>query len=122
MSKKCLVVINESHNLFSEQEKILKENYNKIEYLKVPPIGWKLEELQKIYTEKIQPALWVGYDIIFVSPIPYLIMRSSFEEGQFSTKEGLGSVRIFHNNKREKKELDNGKIIQIVAENGWILI
>ena len=36
---------------------------------------------------------------------------------------GYGTqVLVFHNDKRQKRELPNGKIISVVAETGWQLV
>jgi hypothetical protein len=52
--------------------------------------------------------------IVFASPIPALIKKATLEFG--------GWVKIFHNDHREKKELPNGRIIMVVAQEGWELV
>jgi len=67
---------------------------------------------------------------VFASPIPYLVKRLSFRAGaqHVDFVEGLdlrlnaGQVFIFHNDKREKKELPNVKVIFTVAKTGWKLV
>jgi len=100
--EKCLVIINEQHSLLPEQKKILKDNYKEIYFLKVPKGGWTLKEMQDKFDE-IQNFIWYNGDVIFASPIPYLLLRLAFHEGYWS-EHIKGRVRIFHNDK------------------GWILI
>jgi len=57
--------------------------------------------------------------VVFASPIPYLIKLLS-RQLNFTIDEGLKhayNVLIFHNDKREKKELPNGKVIMTVFPN-----
>jgi len=53
-----------------------------------------------------------GNTIVFVSPIPYMVKELAKD----------ANVLVFHNDRREKKQLPNGKIIQVVAETGWQLV
>lgn len=127
---KALVVMNESHSLLPEQEEILKREYNDIDFLSVPASGWTLKEMKKII-KQIKNKEYNGekkyLDVIFVSPIPYMIMELTRKEvdlsgaGEYWDYTGI-HVRIFHNDNREKKELPNGKIIQVVAREGWQLV
>ncbi len=124
MPNKCLVVINESHKLLVEQAEILNKEYDKIEYLKVPASGWTLEDMDEDILPRLRHYLHNEGDIVFVSPIPYLI-KSLSGEYWFHIGQGynpIGCVRIFHNDKREKIELPNGKIIHKVADTGWRLV
>jgi hypothetical protein len=52
--------------------------------------------------------------VVFVSPIPAMIKR-------LVATKGADEVLIFCNDKREKKELPNGKVIYVVAQDGWYL-
>lgn len=121
--KNVKVIINEQHSLMDEQVNILNEKFSdNWEIFPVPANGWTLEEMKKVYEE-----LKDGYIVIFASPIPYLIRELSYGLGldhgsDGYVKNGASMVLIFHNDKREKKELPNGKIIQTVAQTGWQLI
>lgn len=121
--KSVKVIMNEQHSLMKEQENILNEKFSdNWEIFPVPANGWTLEEMKKVYEE-----LKDGYTIIFASPIPYLIRELSYSLGldhgsDGYVKNGASMVLIFHNDKREKKELPNGKIIQTVAQTGWELV
>jgi len=118
MKKGCIVVINESHKLLPEQEKILNTNYKKVLFLTPPIKGWTIKEMSNIIENDIKPMINLGYDVVFVSPIPYLLLKLS----EYCFKNNTsGKIRIFHNDKREKKEI-NGKIIHVVAKEGWQLI
>lgn len=125
--KNVKVIMNEQHSLMEEQENILNEKFSdNWEIFPVPAEGWTLEEMEKVYEE-----LKSGYTIIFASPIPYLIMKLSHDEGYYiATSENplygvvysSSEVMIFHNDKREKKELPNGRIVHVVAQTGWQLV
>lgn len=127
---KAIVIINETHSLFPEQENILRERFEEIEFVKVPASGWTLEEMRKIADDLHKRIPWDGESaIVFASPIPYLLrelteMAISAEMGDdydVYTKN-LYDVLVFHNDHREKKELPDGRIIQVVAATGWQLV
>ncbi len=103
--KKALVVLNEQHNLMDEQVSIL-DNLFDWDIKAVPSSGWSLSQMRGVLKEL---KAFDG-EVVFASPIPALIMGM---EG-----EGL----LFHNDRREKKELPNGKIIMTVAQTGWQLV
>ena len=105
-----LVVLNEQHKLLAEQEKILNKQYfNNWGIYSVPANGWTLEE-QKEHLKKLAEADVV----VFASPIPFLLKELA--------KRGKPEILVFHNDKREKKELPGGKIVFTVAEEGWELV
>lgn len=71
----------------------------------------------------------VGIDIVFLSPVPALIIELAewaFYEKGYRYGLGMGNldvdVKVMHNDFREKKELPNGKVISVVAEEGWELV
>lgn len=101
--KKIFVVINEQHVLLEEQKEIINKNFPDWEYLKVPASGWDLKKIKEI------SQTYSGDKLIFVSPVPALMRLHS-------------NWSVFHNDRREKKELPNGKIIMTVAETGWQLV
>ena len=125
--KKVKVIMNEQHKLMEEQIKILNERFGESwEIYPVPEKGWSLEEMKRVYEE-----LKSGYVIVFASPIPYLIMKLAHDEGYYiaASENPLygatytsSTVLIFHNDKREKKELPNGRIVHVVAQTGWQLV
>ena len=123
--RKCIIVINEQHKLLPQQEAVLgQEGYRDFEFLKVPAQGWTIKEMQAI-EEQLFDRLKDGADIIFVSPVPRLIKGLSFRAGVLVGEgypDRLGTVRVFHNDRREKKELPDGRIIYTVAREGWTLI
>lgn len=53
-------------------------------------------------------------DVVFVSPVPVLLAKLSASQ--------VVKVHVLHNDNREKKELPNGKIISVVAKEGWELV
>lgn len=133
---KAYVIVNESHNLMEEQEKLLNEKFDEIEFVKVPANGWSLEDMEGIEQSLlvkmtnaevrpggktvVYPANTGDNAVVFVSPIPYLLKELSINS--FLDGKQLYEVLVFHNDRREKKELPNGKIIQVVAQTGWRLV
>jgi len=142
--KKGIVIINEQHRLLPEQKTILEENFEEYELLKVPQEGWTFDEIVEI-AEKVHiklsgaeateitknvkrilyPAVTEGNAAVFVSPVPCMIRELqalSVIPTEGPDMEQLYAVLIFHNDRREKKELPGGKIIYTVAETGWQLV
>ena len=125
MERKGIVIINEQHKLLPQQEAVLRqEGYRDLEELRVPAQGWTINELETVENDLFD-RLKEGVDVIFISPVPRLIKGLSFKAGVL-VGEGypnrLGTVRVFHNDRREKKELPDGRIIYTVAKDGWTLI
>jgi hypothetical protein len=58
-----------------------------------------------------------------VSPIPGMILDLAVTAALESANNGKFSVKpwVFSNDTREKKELPNGTIINIIAKTGWYL-
>lgn len=104
------VIINEQHQLMEEQQKILQETFGEFEFLKVPADGWNLQEMKEVNES-------LSGNVVFCSPIPVLLGLVAA-----NAKEKHTNVYVFHNDVREKKELPNGKIIQVVAATGWQLV
>ena len=125
---KAFVIINEQHKLFPEQEEILQKRYDEIEFVKVPASGWTLEEMRQIAEDlhnKIPFDYGYGNAIVFASPIPYLLRELAQRAVGCDYDIGVivfYDVLVFHNDKREKKELPDGRIIQTVAATGWRLV
>lgn len=124
-----IVIMNENHSLLQEQEEILNEKYEGFEFLHVPAEGWTVKEMDNIVKRlSSKDYLLEGkqyLEVVFVSPIPYLIRELTREEFFIVCDHGDYThinVRIFHNSHREKKELPNGRIIQVVAQEGWELV
>ncbi len=117
---KAIIIINETHSMMDEQKSIIEERYQNYEFLKVPSQGWTLEEMKEIRRK-----LWKEYmsshgemNIIFVSPVPYLLKEIALLGAEFTSFR----VLVMHNDKREKKELPDGRIISVVAQTGWQLV
>jgi hypothetical protein len=120
--KKAKVIINEQHTLMAEQRQILDTKYDKWEFVKVPAEGWTLNE-QKEQSQKLQSD---SVDIIFASPVPYLLCSCTylfgFSMGMEYCPSPASEVLIFHNDIREKKEIPGGRIINVVSQTGWVLV
>ena len=125
----ALVIINEDHSLLEEQKEILNEKFNKISFFKIPREGMTLKEMKEALENFIFPKMEDdGINIVFVSPIPYLLKECSsfssklWEDFVNGWKCNTPRVFVFHNDNREKKELPNGKVIYTVAKTGWVLV
>ncbi|MGL5440348.1 MAG: hypothetical protein ACRDA4_08250 [Filifactoraceae bacterium] len=114
------VIINETHTILEGQKKILDEKFgSKWEFEKIPAAGLNLDE--QLELARVLEMRCEG--VVFISPVPVLLAQCSYYG---SKNQELGScqfgVGVFHNDKREKKELSNGKIISVTAKEGWELI
>ena len=113
---KTTLIINEQHTLLTEQKEILTAQFGTWTTILVPATGWTREE-RDIICDAIRG------NVIFVSPIPGMILdlagRASFE----SANHGSQTVRpwVFSNDTREKKKLPDGKVISVTAQTGWYL-
>ena len=119
------LIINEQHSLFEQQENILK-NFDEVEIIKVPAAGWTLEKLKNF---EVDNKLQSRDTVIFASPIPFLIKELTKQLVWLNNPDMSGDnvglkydVLVFHNDKRDKLELPNGKIINRVSAEGWMLV
>lgn len=124
MKKLVLVIMNRQHGLFQEQKEILSNKFKDkiIEFFYIPSHGLSLEEIE-ILSEEILSCEKYS-DIVFVSPIPHMIqiLCVNMGYGLATRNKDYTHVWVFHNDKREKKELPNGKIIQTISKTGWKLL
>jgi hypothetical protein len=116
-----IIIINEQHSLLAEQREILTDKFGEWETLLVPAEGWDKKERDKI-CENLEGK----QNIIFISPIPGMIKRLSAVSGYVCAQEKdwgkpTLTVSVFANDRREKKELPNGKVISITSQTGWYL-
>jgi hypothetical protein len=130
VKKKAIVVINEAHSLMEEQKEILKKKYEEVQKIKVPVSGWTKKEMDEVGQRLVNKYICPFHndfqdhrDIIFLSPVPYLLKTVSGMAGTetYAYRDDHHPVKVFHNDKREKKELPNGKLISVVAKTGWVL-
>ena len=117
---KAIIIINETHSMMDEQKSIIEERYQNYEFLKVPSHGWTLEEMKKIKSKIWEEFMYSSgeMNVVFVSPIPYLLK----ELGALGAVYTSFRVLVMHNDRREKKELPDGRIISVVAQTGWQLV
>ena len=114
------VVISEQHTL-SPQQVLLLKGYD-VNFIKVPANGWTLNEMKAVLEE------WKrrNYNIIFVSPIPFLIKSYAFYLGELWNNDNFFETppfcKVMFNEKREKVELPDGKVISKTAQDGWQLV
>jgi len=129
---KTLVILNEQHKLMEEQVEILNAEFDVggWEICSVPADGWTYNEIYDIGNELIDE-----YErVVFASPVPALLSKLCFDEGynKAMTENDIDEkdyyhgiiqrVFVFHNDRRVKKTLPNGKVISTVAEKGWRLV
>ncbi|OXB94795.1 hypothetical protein [Parageobacillus galactosidasius] len=107
---KVFVIKNEQHSLFEEQIRLLHERFGYYKEYLVPADGWTLAQMQEHIAFLSQNA----DTIVFASPIPYMIKQLS--------RYNYLRVFVFHNDKREKRVLPDGRVIQTVASTGWQLV
>jgi hypothetical protein len=110
------VIINEQHSLFQEQIELLNA-LGTLKPIIIPSEGIKKEQMESFEADN---KLVEDDEIVFASPIPYLLKilsRKVDYNGSF-----MYNVSVFHNDKRIKKELPNGKIIQTVSSEGWEIL
>ncbi len=127
---KILVFLNEQHSLLPQQEQLLNDRFGRDnwEIYSIPATGWTRSEQE----EKIHELVMADdqLSLVFASPVPYMIKlaqdqaswnlaRRVFESPMPTSIE---AVYVFHNDRREKKELPNGKVIFTVAKEGWEII
>lgn len=106
--KKAIVIKNEQHSLLPDQEKCL--DGMEYQFLDIPAAGLTISEILHSASKIIRE--YPDHAIIFLSPIPALI--------KFLCQEQV-SVLVFHNDNREAKEI-NGRVIHVVAREGWVLV
>jgi len=111
MKKKVFIIINEQHSMMDSQLEVIRKAfpYLDIAYKHVPATGWTLTDIRCICTHLIDET------VVFVSPIPAMIKI-------LMDVNGSDKTFVMHNDKREKKELPNGKVIMTVAKTGWQLV
>ena len=115
--KKAIVIMNEQHSLLTEQKLGLSDMFkDSWEIKNVPAKGWTWQEQDKITKDLINTDIT---HVVFVSPVPVLLRNLSYEHGKDLNNP---AVLVFHNDNREKKELPGGKIISVVAQEGWQLV
>ena len=121
----ALVLINEQHTLLEEQQLILaKEFGDEMTFISIPANGWNEEEMNgvsDVLTDMLYTSMEESISIIFVSPVPKLIVDTAYSDGRANHFSG-SRVSVFHNDSRVKKELPNGKVIYTVAQTGWKLV
>jgi len=117
--KRVMVILNEEHKLFPEQEDLLNSGFGPRDWdiLAVPPEGWDLETI--IY--------WVASlrssgccHIVFASPVPALMVKLAS-----ARDEERPMLWAFHNDQRIAREVPDGKggvrLIKTVSPTGWKL-
>jgi len=108
------------------------ENCPLLSFLRVPAKGWTREEMDQIAKRIHKEALQRRKErkegrtnVVFVSPVPYLLSLLTFQLGGYYGEDAVVPpfrVFLFHNDRREKKELPNGKIIFTIPPEGWELV
>jgi hypothetical protein len=113
---KVIVILNESHHLLPDQERVLNAEFAhaEIAILHVPSSGWTLLEMRKVIENDIG-----NNPVVFASPIPAMILM-------LVNKRAGNGVYVLHNDNRVAREIRNNdgtvKIIHTVAADGWQVV
>ena len=140
------VIINEQHSIMEEQDKLIRQKLGNLELIdnpnmtemvsdegivgnyevvKIPGNGLTRPEIEKLTNKLAYDAIIRGEDIVVMSPIPLLLGKLAAEVARYDAEyvTGLtGGIYILHNDKREKKELPDGRVLSAIAQTGWELI
>ncbi len=122
---RTIIIINEQHSLLPQQSGLIrKELGEEIELKKIPAEGINRKEIETMVKDlnKLN-----NVNIVILSPIPLLLGRLAHHQGELQTLAMYGGssenhVYILHNDQREKKQLPNGVVRSVVAQEGWELI
>lgn len=123
MKKLAWLVQNIQHRELPEQIELLDAEYEQVNVVTVPPDGWTQAQVME-QADRLMRYILDGADVVFLSPVPLLLRELAWRCGR-ETERGWAGVfvpRLFHNDRREKKELPDGRIIQTVAQTGWMLL
>lgn len=101
-----IVIINEQHTLLATQQELLAQ-IGAYECFMIGSEGMTKTEML-VVAEQLKTEV-----VVFASPVPLLLATV--------VATNQNTVYLFHNDHREKKEI-NGKIISVVAKTGWELI
>lgn len=143
MNARAKVILNESHRLLPDQERLLNENLpGGWELLSVPADGWDLEQqLQVVDKLRTETA-----PVVLASPVPVLLGK--LVSSRAARREALlaeawsprcsddrarelhrvlpGPVLVLHNDSRVAREVPDGKggvkVVHTVAPTGWQLV
>lgn len=111
--KEVFIVINEQHTILENQKEQIEKSFpdSEWQYIKLPAEGLNLLEIKNKVQELMKKEK--GAPIIFISPVPAMMsLLNSFGRHFF----------VFHNDKRDKKELPDGRIIFTVSQIGWQIV
>lgn len=140
------VIINEQHAIMEEQDALIRRKLGNLELVdnpnmtpmvnnqgivgnyevvKIPSEGLNRQEIEKLTEQLIQDAIIRGDDIVVMSPIPLLLAKLTAEIAKYNAEYEdamTGGIYIMHNDRREKKELPDGRVLSVIASTGWELI
>lgn len=114
---KIQYIINRAHSLMEEQMSLLSNMLDPEDCLirvDIPEEGCSLDEQVEL-AHTLMDGMGVDDYLVFVSPLPCML---GYICSQIETSR---NVLVFGNDKREKTELPNGKIISSVSKCGWYL-
>ena len=124
------VVLNEQHKLMDDQKRILDERFGteNWELFLVPKSGWKLEQMKEVAKKLLTGITCYSEVVVFASPVPALMALIAEGVSKCSSEHGETGYTwwipffVLHNDRREKKELPDGRIIMTVAKEGWVIV
>lgn len=92
-TRKAIVIMNQQHRLFNDQQNALNGKFSSYEITLVPQEGWTRQEMEA----KMGEIMATDHDIVFLSPVPYMLMKvSKLVEHEVSTRV----VYLFHRDVR----------------------
>ena len=124
--EKGLVVMSEAHTLLPDQERVLNATFsNGWERFDVPADGWTFEQMEDVHfhLQDLNEKSQTGLCVVFLSPVPALLKLCILSS---TLLDSPSSVLVFHNGKREAKEVPDGKggrrLVHVVSATGWQLV
>ena len=129
--ERAIIIINEQHKLLTAQERLLDEQFSSWDVLSVPAKGWTYDEVLEQCEDILQaleliltiegpgkPELgFPALTVVFASPVPAMMVVL----GRAARGADL-DVCAFHNDRREAKELPDGRIVHTLSPEGWIIV
>lgn len=107
VGRKAKVIMNKQHTLFEEQQTILNDRFESYEVILIPPSGWTRQDMD----EHVEELIKGDADIVFLSPVPYMLMRVCKILGN---EEKGCSVLLFHRDTRYKATRRGGTPWQLI--------
>lgn len=101
--RKAAVIMNETHAMFPEQRECLRRMFGTyINIISLPEEGATYDQMEELMIDMVRQE---DTDIVFISPVPYMLMRLAKMQG--AGELGERNVYMFHRDIRIKAFLKN---------------